>query len=224
MKKSIYKLFLKSLMSISYKIPVFRGRVGHSLYPYMFNPAQLLRISLYAKEAYDRNPSGIFIEAGCAYGATTVFLKKLIPASKYCSIDTFSGFTPESLRHESTKRNKNYNELKHGFTVNKKEWYERNLDFHNINDVHVIESDVTKIDFSILGPISFCLFDVDLYLPISICLPRIYENLLPGGVIVIDDCMPNTIYDGAEQAYKEFCSKVSLPYTVEDGKLGIIRK
>jgi len=128
------------------------------------------------------------------------------------------------LHHESSKRNKDFYELEHGFTVNKKEWYEKNLSYHNIKDVHVISSDVTKIDFSELGPISFCLFDVDLYLPISICLPRIYENLLPGGVIIIDDCAQNNIYDGAEQAYKEFCSKSGLPYNVEDGKLGILHK
>ena len=99
-----------------------------------------------------------------------------------------------------------------------------NLHYHNITDVKVIKNDVTKVDFSQLGPISFSLFDVDLYLPISTCLPRIYEQLVPGGFIIVDDCRANNVYDGAEQAYSEFCKNNNLPYNVELGKLGILEK
>lgn len=224
MRKHLYKLLLKTMMGTSYKIPMLRGRVGHAVYPYMFTPEQLMEIAKQAKDSAAANPSGSFVEAGCAYGATTVFLKKLLPQTRYYSIDTFSGFTVESLQHEVTERGKPLDHLKHDFVVNKKEWYQQTLDMHGAGNVNVIQSDVTLVDFKSIGPIAFCLLDVDLYLPIADCLPKIYEQLLPGGVIVIDDCQENNVYDGAEQAYREFCSKMNLPYTVKTGKLGIVKK
>jgi predicted O-methyltransferase YrrM len=223
MNKYLYKQSLKTMMWLSYKIPVFRGRVGHSLYPFMFQPSQLMAIAENAKKAYERNPNGIFLEIGCAYGATTIFLKKLLPQARYVVIDTFSGFTSESLNVE-VSRGKSLNSLRHDFKVNSKEWYEANLKFQNINDVRVIQSDVTLVDFTSIDPIAFCLLDVDLYQPISVCLPIIVDKLLPGGITVVDDCQKNHVYDGAEQAYKEFCEKSSYPYQVIENKLGIITK
>lgn len=60
------------VMDLSLLFPPFRGRC-FTAYPYMFNPRQLLLLSELASEAGQMNPEGVFVEAGCAYGATTVF-------------------------------------------------------------------------------------------------------------------------------------------------------
>jgi O-methyltransferase len=224
MKSAIYKTLLKSMMAVSYRLPFLTGRVGHSLYPYMFNPQQLMFIADAALKAHAKNPRGYFIEAGCAYGATTIFLNKLVDGLPYHSIDTFSGFTAESIAHESDKRGKDLGKLKHDFVVNSEEWYRKNLEIHGVKNVKILKSDVTLVDFSKFNPIAFCLLDVDLYLPIAACLPPIYENLAPGGLIIVDDCRPDCVYDGAEQAYREFCRAMNLPYNTVHGKLGIIEK
>lgn len=224
MNQKLYKVILKSLMEISYRVPFLKGRVGHSLYPYMFRPQQLMFIAEKALEAHRNNPKGSFVEAGCAYGATTIFINKLIRGLQYHALDTFSGFTMDSIEHESVKRGKNLTKLKNDFTVNKKEWYLSNLSFHGISNVNAIQSDVALVDYSALGPIAFCLLDVDLYLPIAACLPMIYKNLAPGGIIIIDDCQPNHVYDGADQAFREFCEKENFTYRVVEGKLGVLEK
>ena len=80
-------------------------------------------------------------------------------------------------------------------------------------------------DYSQLGPIAFCLFDVDLYQPTEFVLPILYAKLIPGGVIVVDDCMlASSIYDGAGEAYRKFCSEMRFKEELVFEKLGVIRK
>jgi hypothetical protein len=169
---------------------------------------------------------GCFVEAGCASGATTVFLNKFMDAENmerdYFAIDTFSGFVRDHLEHEIKDRAKQES-LRGHFTENKKSWFDRSMRLHGVERVKSIQSDVTELDFSALSPIAFCLIDVDLYKPIHNILPKVYAAMAPGGVIIVDDCAPNTPWDGALQAYEEFVRSKGLPMQISAGKLGIIR-
>lgn len=141
----------------------------------------------------------------------------------YVCIDTFSGFTNEDIAYENRFRGKN-NSF-HFYKSNSKKWFEKTLLAHGITGVKIIESDYKKINYRELGPIAFCLFDVDLYLPTKEVLPTLWDNLIPGGVIVVDDCDPlHPIYDVAGQAYREFCEDMGIPVQIIHEKLGIIRK
>lgn len=44
-----------------------------------------------------------------------------------------------------------------------------------------------------------------------------------GGIIVVDDCKPAELWDGALQAYEEFVEQKGLSNEIAAGKLGIIR-
>jgi hypothetical protein len=68
------------------------------------------------------------------------------------------------------------------------------------------------------------LIDVDLYKPISAILPKVYNELTPGGVIVVDDCQPDTSFDGALVAYEEFIRERDLPSEIVCEKLGLIKR
>jgi hypothetical protein len=46
--------------------------------------------------------------------------------------------------------------------------------------------------------------------------------MAPGGVIVVDDCLADNMYDGALQAYREFTAAQGLPERITHGKLGVI--
>jgi hypothetical protein len=105
-----------------------------------------------------------------------------------------------------------------------KKWFDASMKLAGITDVISVEADVAQFDFLAVAPISFCLLDVDLYLPIAAALPRIYDALSSGGKIVCDDCCPNTMYDGALQAYEEFVENKELAHNVILGKFGIVRK
>jgi hypothetical protein len=58
-----------------------------------------------------------------------------------------------------------------------------------------IDCDPAEFDFASVGPIAFALLDVDLYVPMAAILPKLYENLSPGGMILVDDCMPHAHWD-----------------------------
>jgi len=208
---------------ISFRTGLY-NQLFFSVYPYMYKPNQLMFLTDCIRAV--QNVPGCFVEAGCAYGATTVFLNKFMfdegVMRDYYAIDTFSGFLDEHVQHEITNRGKPAR-LAAYFAENKKAWFDRSLMLHGVERVTSIESDVTKFDFSAIAPIAFCLLDVDLYKPIEDVLPKIYKAMSPGGVIVVDDCMPSQLWDGALQAYEEFVQRNGLPKEIAAEKLGIVR-
>lgn len=196
-----------------------------SIYNYMFTPEQLR--FLMDVLVCVANVSGSCVEAGCAKGATTALLRKWMECKgikkQYYAIDTFSGFVREHVDYEISKRQKS-EIIRSVFRDNKKQWFDASMKLAGIEDVVSVEADVAQFDFSTIAPISFCLLDVDLYVPVSTALPRIYDALSVGGIVICDDCAPNNLYDGALQAFTEFVEANSLPNEVALGKLGIIRK
>lgn len=200
-------------------------------YHYMYDPDQLVVLTKCLDEVAD--VSGCVIEAGCAFGDTTVFLAKYLERRaqdrNYYAIDTFAGFVLEHVNHEIERRFKDDQvqraKFKESFIKNKQAWFDKSMQISGTGHVKSIQADVATFDFGSLGPIAFCLLDVDLYLPIKQSLVPIYEALSPGGIIVVDDCEAGHIFwDGAEQAYNEFVKEYGLETCILAGKLGIIRK
>jgi SAM-dependent methyltransferase len=195
------------------------------VYPYMFSPQQLIFMTECIKGI--REIDGCFLEAGCAFGATTVFLNKFMQnegiEKDYISIDTFSGFVKDQYEFEINHRNKR-KRIQYSFSENKKAWYDYSVSRENISNVRSFSIDITKYDFLSIGPISFCLLDVDLYLPVKDVLPKIYAQMAPGGIIIVDDCKENCDWDGSYLAYQEFCHQKGFQEEIHYGKLGVIRK
>lgn len=196
-----------------------------SVYNYMFTPGQLRFLMDCVTET--AGIGGCCVEAGCAQGATTVFLRKWMEESgiekKYFTLDTFAGFPSHQADYEIGVRGKSAN-IKVPFLFNRKEWFDYTISLAEVTDVTSIQVDISHFDFNTIAPISFCLLDVDLYLPIKECLPRIYGNMPKGGIIVVDDCVPDSLYDGAMQAYAEFVELHNIEKRVVLGKFGVIRR
>lgn len=211
------------IKDVSLKTGVY-NQLFFKVYPYMFEPKQLVFLTEAVKAVTD--VPGCFVEAGCAFGATTVFLNKCMAGEgmsrDYYAIDTFSGFVDAHADHEIAKRGKP-GSIRTQFAVNKKAWFDRSMLLHGAGHVRSVESDVTAFDFAAIAPIAFCLLDVDLYLPIKDVLPKIYRAMSPGGIIVVDDCKPAGLWDGALLAYEEFVGGMSLPKEIVAEKLGIVR-
>jgi hypothetical protein len=55
-------------------------------------------------------------------------------------------------------------------------------------------------------------------------LPKLYRNLSAGGIILVDDCMPHELWDGALAAYGEFALDSGIERNIVLEKIGIIRK
>lgn len=170
---------------------------------------------------------GNILEIGVGGGSTSIlinyFLKQNGINGQYIAIDTFSGFTQEDVNFEQTHRNK-VSGYKF-YQSNSKNWFKKSLAAHGFVDAVVIEDDCKIVNYEQLGPIAFCLFDVDLYLPTKVTLPKLFEELAPGGIILVDDCDPShPIYDGAHQAYLEFCEQMSMTPEIIERKIGVIRR
>jgi hypothetical protein len=144
----------------------------------------------------------------------------------YIAIDTFSGFVDAHVAHEVAARGKTTQGkfYKSIFSDNSQLWFDTTMRHEGITNVRSVAADITRFDFDTAGPIAFCLLDVDLYLPIKDTLPKIFAQLSSGGIIVVDDCQPNSVWDGALQAYQEFCAEQGMSIEIHQKKLGVIRK
>jgi SAM-dependent methyltransferase len=223
-KKTIRELCVEASMKsgIVHKI---LGRDIWSVYDYMFSPNQLIFLTQCLAES--REIPGCCVEIGCAYGRTTAFLRKFMDengiAKDYYALDTFSGFVAEHLDYEAERRNKDRG-IDQWFVNNKKQWFDHSLHTSNVGSVVSIECDATKFDFSRVGAVAFALLDVDLYVPMADILPKLYQALSSGGMILVDDCMPHAHWDGALAAYGEFVAKNNLEHKIVLDKIGVIVK
>jgi O-methyltransferase len=223
--EGIFKRTIRGFcIEASIKTGIF-DRSVFSVYNYMFSPSQLIFLTQCLAET--RLVPGCCLEIGCAQGRTTVFLRKFMDESRiekdYYALDTFSGFVRAHVDYEVARRRKN-RDIDQVFVTNKQKWFDHSLAISGVSAVHSIKCDATKFDFDRLGQIAFALLDVDLYLPMIDILPKLYRNLSPGGIILVDDCMRHELWDGALAAYEEFVLASGIERNIVLEKIGIIRK
>mgnify|MGYP006083489935 CR=1 FL=1 len=195
--------------------------LGSPTYSYNLEPLQLAEIiSSLEKVKFFK---GNICEIGVARGMTSRFIceyiKNLETKPKFYCIDTFDSFVSEDIDYEIKNRNKTGTELK-GFSYNNFDIWKKN--FRNFEFVEAIKTDVKKFVFKDIKPIKFALLDVDLYLPTLSALNNLRENMVDGGILMVDDVSENNSWDGANQAFKEFTKKNSLKYKLVGKKCGII--
>jgi O-methyltransferase len=175
-----------------------------------------------------RHVSGCVLEIGVGGGSTSVIINRLLRslgiAKKFIAVDTFSGFLAADVEVEVSQRGKRAADY-FGFQTQRRDWYLKTLSVYGFDKIEAYQSSIQDFGLTRIAPISFCLFDVDLYSPTKEALPRIYDALAPGGVVIVDDCDPSvSIFDGAGQAFREFCTERGTTPEVVEGKLGVIRK
>jgi len=199
--------------------------LGMPTYPYMVQPIQLATLVFEIERLKDT--AGSIVEIGVARGMTTRFLcEHLIRSGRtdqdLYAIDTFNSFVGRDLDYEEAHRGKKKSELKGHFGYNDyKKWKQH---FKAFPFVKAVQGDCATFDYATIAPIKLAFLDVDLYLPTKLALPKIYEHLCEGGVIVVDDVLNQVLYDGAYQSYMEFCGELGISPTIIGEKCGIIRK
>jgi len=215
----------------SVKKLVFRNtKLAAPKYSFGIEPIQLATLIFEIDRLKD--VAGSIAEIGVARGRTTRFICEHLVASGYAdqeiyAIDTFSSFLDSDIDFEAKHRGKRAKDLKGMFDYNDFEVWKRN--FVDFPFVKAIQGDCGAFDYSSIAPIKVAFLDVDLYLPTKRTLPKIYENLCAGGVILIDDVWKADenkpgLFDGARHAYMEFCDDLKIVPTIIGNKCGIIRK
>jgi predicted O-methyltransferase YrrM len=200
-------------------------RLGAPSYPYKIEPIQLT--FLVGELERLKTTAGNVLEIGVARGMTTAFLCQHIVnqgydrALTFYAVDTFESFTAADVEHEVVARGKSADALM-AFGYNDFDVWRGN--FARFPFVKAIKGDCSGVDYAKLAPIKLALLDVDLYRPTILTLPKLYDALVDGGTIVVDDVRDNALYDGAYQAYMEFCRTRGLQPEFVGSKCGIIRK
>ena len=200
-------------------------RFGAPFYPYQIEPIQLATL-ITEIERLER-VDGNIVEIGVARGMTTRFLCQHIRSRglentlSYFAIDTYASFTREDLTYEVERRGKSLADLK-GFNYNDFEVWKRN--FAQFPFVKAMKADCSAFDYARAAPVKLAFLDVDLYMPTRKTLPKLYEAMVVGGAILVDDVADNMRYDGAYQAYMEFCAHLGVAPRVIGNKCGVIYK
>lgn len=194
-------------------------------YEYSFSPSQLCFLVRCLNDTAMIH--GSIMEIGCAYGHTTVFLERhlrsISDTRAYFCIDTFEGFTLEDTVFEKRVRGKSSTNYHRSYADVSLTSFQRTLANNGVSCVEAIKADIKSYDLEPVGIISFCLIDVDLYLPVKAALDKVIGLMSPGGMIVIDDCKEHPMWDGALQAYEEFTSARKIEAEIVEGQFGIIR-
>ncbi len=196
----------------------------------MFKPPQLAFLCSLLDEVEKNNIKGSFAEIGCASGFTTLYLHKHLSfrghtMRPYYCIDTFEGFTQEDAAYEYENRSKNHGLYSGMFAVNSQRWFNATMKANKLFNVTTIKTDAATCNYDTLGALAFCLLDIDLYKPTKAVLPLVYDRLAKGGILVVDDCDPKSYsFDGAHQAYSEFCKERGITPEIVEQKLGLLRK
>lgn len=197
---------------------------GAPNFPYSVEPIELATLVMEIDRL--RATRGAIVEIGVARGMTTRFMvthliSMGINDQLIYAIDTFSSFLDRDIEYEKFARGKK--------AINRK-WFDYNdfnvwsRNFSSFAFVKPIQADCAEFDYSSLAPIKLALPDVDLYLPTIKALPGLYENLVEGGVILVDDVRDKSTFDGAYQAYMEFCGTLKREPHIIGQRCGIIRK
>lgn len=216
---------IKSIQEATKSFAFKYTTLGVPTYRYNIEPIQLAALINEIERLKD--VKGNIVEIGVARGLTTRLLcqhivnQKLNSTLTLYAIDTFASFTEADLNYEVQKRGKILPELK-AFAYNDFEVWKKN--FQQYPFVQAIQSDCSVVDYSKIGPIKLAFLDVDLYLPTKKTLIKLYEALVDGGVILVDDVLANNKYDGAYQAYMEFCDEYKIEPLVIGNKCGLIYK
>lgn len=192
-----------------------------------FDPSQLWALCE-ASAAAVASTGGAVVEVGVAAGArrctSARHYDSLGLRPRYVCIDTFSGFTAEDI---AVERDRGKDDAYAGwFSAQSERLFRRTMEVNGLGDrVEVIRADAGRFAYDQLPDLAFALVDVDLHRPMLAALQGCWDRLLPGGVLVADDCQDEVhAWDGARQAYVEFCESKAIELDVRHGKLGFAQR
>jgi len=168
---------------------------------------------------------GCIVEVGVARARTSSFLlahmREHGDKRPYYCIDTLQGFTASDVAYEVEQRGKPAGALT-GFAVNDRDLIELGLRRQGFDNVVVVEADAGAFDWSKLPPIDVLLVDVDLYKPSKAVLAASQAFWSHVARVMVYDMRSDTAFDGAHQAYMEFCAERRYSPRLVGTKSGVI--
>lgn len=163
------------------------------------------RLALIARTCRAADTSGlpgIFIEAGCALGGSTVMIAKTKPAGRAQRVYDVFGMIPPPGERDGRDVHERYEIIKSGRSdgIGGDAYYGYEPDLYKkvqqvlgsfgiteqSHNVRLIKGLVQET-LEVAEPVAFAHIDVDWYEPVKVCLQRIAPRLVVGGSIILDD-------------------------------------
>jgi SAM-dependent methyltransferase len=195
------------------------------LYPTPTSSLQPERLYAYLDALWQRRElDGAILEIGCFLGGTAAIAERMLRRAghqkRYVCVDTFGGFVPEQFDRDVKLGTPP--RLASLFDMNSPDAVARLLRRWGA-EVELVQGDIAVVpDARLPDKVAACLLDVDLELPTLEGLRRVWPRLVPGGVIVVDDCPEETDWVGARIGYERFVAELSQNPEYFLG-LGIVR-
>jgi len=186
----------------------------------------------------DANLSGVFMEAGCALGGSSILIASLKNDERALYVYDVFGMIPPPTEEDTQDIHDRYQIIvegkSKGIDGNKYYGYEEDLyekvqanlksfgidpERQSVFLIKGLVQDTLKID----QPVTFAHIDVDWYDPVKTCLERIFPNLVSKGSIILDDYHD---WGGCRKATDEYLRKVTGQFSLDDsaGSMKITRK
>lgn len=181
---------------------------------------------------------GIFLEAGCALGGSSILIASIKDEKRPFFIYDVFGMIPPPTEEDSQDVHDRYRTIVEGKSKgiggDKYYGYEEDLfevvqsnlksfsidcDRQAVSLVKGLVQDTMKID----QPVAFAHIDVDWYEPVMTCLERVFPNLISGGIIILDDYHD---WGGCRKATDEYLRRVVGQFVLDDsaGSMKITKK
>ena len=168
--------------------------------------ARAATMRLLAEQIREENIPGDAAELGVFRGDFAALINAAFPDRTIHLFDTFEGFPAEDVEVEqaqglSRAKAGDFSETTADMVEQRLPYPERAV-FHKGYFPATFDGCEEKI-------FAFVSVDADLYAPTAAALPRFFDRLSPGGVLLIHD-VNSTQFSGAGKAVREFCAERGL--------------
>ena len=189
---------------------------------------RLASLATTCRSVEDANLSGMFIEAGCALGGSSILIASLKSSERPLFIYDVFGMIPPPTKEDTQDVHDRYQTIVEGKSkgIGGDKYYgyvddlygvvHSNLKRFGINceeqSVSLIKGlvqETMKID----QPVAFAHVDVDWYEPVMTCLKSVFPNLVVGGSVILDDYHD---WGGCRKATDEYLRRVVGQCVLDD--------
>jgi hypothetical protein len=190
--------------------------------------AKLAGIATLCRQLDDAEVPGVFIEAGCALGGSTILIASVKDRDRPLSVYDVFGMIPPPSNTDTDDVHDRYRTIAAGRSkgIGGDRYYGYEPDLYEVVCANLSSFDLDRERESISlvkgllqetllvdQPVAFAHIDVDWYDPVMTCLTRIFPRLAPGGTIVLDDYHD---WGGCRKATDEFLTTVHDRVILDD--------
>lgn len=198
---------------------------------------KLRRLSESCRAIEAEGLQGMFVEAGCALGGSSILMASIKSDNRPFWIYDVFGMIPPPTREDTQDVHDRYRTIVEGRAVGIEQdrYYGYEPDLYRIvqNNLASFGIDCDSRNVTLIkgllqktmivdGPVALAHVDVDWYDPVRTCLERLWAHVVVGGSVILDDYHD---WGGCRKAADEFLRTVTGQFRLDDsaGSMTITR-